>query len=258
MRNCIPKVAEAAVIEDFYRGSNDLAFVQAIIQKAPTTSKQLFREADFYITTDERAQYLIGGAKPIPPAPRRDMNQQPDKRWEKRPREEEHTTGPHGEVRTLDEILDSQCLHYKDMRHTLWNYRDFKNSVGHGRPFQPLPPPPPREEPNEPRQPQQQEGGRGGAFPHIGREVNVIFGGHGAKEIKRQQKLNDRQVLVATNNAPVPYRWSEHTISSNQANLWLNISHPSKYPLLVHPVIQESRVKKVLVDGGRSIIVNFP
>jgi hypothetical protein len=27
MRNCIPKVAEAAVIEDFYRRSNDSAFV---------------------------------------------------------------------------------------------------------------------------------------------------------------------------------------------------------------------------------------
>jgi hypothetical protein len=53
MRNCIPEVAEAAVIEDFYRGSNDSAFVRAILQKAPTTSEQLFREADLYITTDE-------------------------------------------------------------------------------------------------------------------------------------------------------------------------------------------------------------
>ena len=53
MRNRIPEVAEAAVIEDFYRGSNDSAFVRAILQKAPTTSEQLFREADLYITADE-------------------------------------------------------------------------------------------------------------------------------------------------------------------------------------------------------------
>jgi hypothetical protein len=45
MRNRIPKVAKAAVIEDFYRGSNDSAFIRAILQKAPTTSEQLFREA---------------------------------------------------------------------------------------------------------------------------------------------------------------------------------------------------------------------
>jgi hypothetical protein len=31
MRNRIPEVAEAAVIEDFYRGSNDSAFVRTIL-----------------------------------------------------------------------------------------------------------------------------------------------------------------------------------------------------------------------------------
>jgi hypothetical protein len=50
------------------------------LQKASTTSKELFREADLYITADERAQDLIGRAKSAPAAPRRDANQQPDKR----------------------------------------------------------------------------------------------------------------------------------------------------------------------------------
>jgi hypothetical protein len=140
MRNRIPKVVEAAVIEDFYQGSNDLAFVQAILQKAPATSEQLFREANVYITADERAQDLIGGTKLVPPAPRRDTNQQPDKCWEKRPHEEVHIAeppsaracgAPRGGVRTLDEILDSHYPYHKDMQHTLRNCRDFKNSVGH-------------------------------------------------------------------------------------------------------------------------------
>jgi hypothetical protein len=202
MRNRIPDVTEAAMIEDFYRGSNDSVFVRAILQRAPTTSEELFREADLYITADERAQDLIGGAKPAPAAPRRDTNQQPDKRWEKRPREEVHAAGPpatrarggpRGGERTLDDILDAQCPYHKDMRHTLRNCRDFKHSVGHGRPFQPLPPPPPRGGPDEPRQPhRQEEGGGGGAFPRVDREVNVIFGGHGSQESRRQQKLNDR------------------------------------------------------------------
>jgi hypothetical protein len=80
MRNRIPEVAKVAVIEDFYRGSNDSAFVWAILQKASTTSEQLFREAGLYITADERAQDLIGETKPAPSAPRRDTNQQTDKR----------------------------------------------------------------------------------------------------------------------------------------------------------------------------------
>jgi hypothetical protein len=48
----------------------------------------LFWEADIYITTDERTQDLIGSTKSTPPAPQRDAKQQPDKRWEKRPRED--------------------------------------------------------------------------------------------------------------------------------------------------------------------------
>jgi hypothetical protein len=59
MRNRIPEVTEVAMIEDFYRGSNDSAFFRAILQKAPTTFEQLFREADIYITADERTQDLI-------------------------------------------------------------------------------------------------------------------------------------------------------------------------------------------------------
>jgi hypothetical protein len=267
MRNRIPEVAEAEVIEDFYRGSNGSAFVRVILQKAPTTSEQLFREADLYITTDERAQYLIGGTKPAPSAPRRDANQQTDKHWEKRPREEVHAAGPpvsrargapHGGERTLDDILNAQCPYHKNMRHTLRNCRDFKHSVGNGRPFQPLPPPPPRGGLGEPRQPQQQEGGGGEAFPRVDGEVNVIFGGHRSQENKRQQKLNDRQILVSTTSAPAPYQWSEHLITFTRADQWLNFNHPGMYPLLIDPVIRESRVKKVLVDGGSSIKVTFP
>lgn len=42
LRNRIPNVVEDAVIEDFYHGSNDSAFVRSILQKAPTTLEQLF------------------------------------------------------------------------------------------------------------------------------------------------------------------------------------------------------------------------
>jgi hypothetical protein len=54
--------------------------------------------------------------KPAPPAPKKDVNQQQDKRWDKGPREEVHVVGPpatrprgtpRGNVRMLDEILNS-------------------------------------------------------------------------------------------------------------------------------------------------------
>jgi hypothetical protein len=63
---------------------------------------------------------------------------------------------------------------------------------------------------------------------------------------------------VATTSALAPYRSSEHAITFSRTYKWLNFDHPGKYPLIVDPVIQESRVKKVLVDGGSSINVTFP
>ena len=72
---------------------------------------------------------------------------------------------------------------------------------------------------------------------------------YGSQENKRQQKLNDRQILVAATSAPAPYRWSEHPITFTRVDQWLNFNLPGKYPLLVDLVIRESRVKKVLVDG---------
>jgi hypothetical protein len=102
MRNLIPEVTEATVIQDFYRGSNDSAFLRAILQKAPITSEQLFYETDIYD--------LIGGTKSAPPAPQRDTNQQPDKHWEKRLREEVHTAGPPA-ARAVAHLVE-ECGHW--------------------------------------------------------------------------------------------------------------------------------------------------
>jgi hypothetical protein len=63
---------------------------------------------------------------------------------------------------------------------------------------------------------------------------------------------------VATTSALAPYRWSECPITFTRADQWLNFDHLGKYPLLIDPVIRESRVKKVLVDEGSNINVTFP
>jgi hypothetical protein len=54
------------------------------------------------------------------------------------------------------------------------------------------------------------------------------------------------------------YRWSETPITFSQADQWLYFDHPGKYPLVINPLIRGNRVKKVLVDGGSSIVVTFP
>jgi hypothetical protein len=44
--------------------------------------------------------------------------------------------------------------------------------------------------------------GRRWSVPARRRRSQVIFGGHGSQESKRQQKLNDRQILVAAIGPP--------------------------------------------------------
>jgi hypothetical protein len=63
---------------------------------------------------------------------------------------------------------------------------------------------------------------------------------------------------VAATGPPAPYRWSNHPITFTWVDQRLNFDHTGKYPLLVDQVIRESRVKKVLVDGGSSINITFP
>jgi hypothetical protein len=55
--------------------------------------------------------------------------------------------------------------------------------------------------------------GEGWSIPTRRRGGQLIIGGHGSQENKRQHKLNDRQMLVATTSAPAPYRWSEYPIT---------------------------------------------
>jgi hypothetical protein len=79
--------------------------------------------------------------------------------------------------------------------------------------------------------------------------------------ITRKQKATEAQRPTDTggnHQCPRPYQRSEHPITFTRADQWLNFDHPGKYSLLVDLVIRESRVKKVLVDGGSSINVTFP
>jgi hypothetical protein len=64
-------------------------------------------------------------------------------------------------------------------------------------------------------------------------------------------------VLVVATGPPTSYRWSETPITFSWDDQWLSFEHPSKYRLLVNLVINDNRVKKVLMDGGSSINVTF-
>lgn len=63
---------------------------------------------------------------------------------------------------------------------------------------------------------------------------------------------------MASTSSPTPYKLLETMITFSRADQWLNFDHSVKYPLLFNPVIKDSHVKKVLMDGGSIINVIFP
>ena len=170
---------------------------------------------------------------------------------------------PPAPPRTLDQLLDEPCPAHKEMRHTLRNCCEFKTMLARGRLFTPEvvpPPPPPQRIPPPPRNqpPQQPNTTKAQRFPEVNRKVNFILGGHGAATSKRHQKLEAHRINMASLEPPMLYSWSDAPISFSREDQWLNLNEPGKYPLLENPVIGDTRLRKVLIDGGASINVVFP
>jgi hypothetical protein len=54
-----------------------------------------------------------------------------------------------------------------------------------------------------------------------------------------------------------PLHWSEVPISFSRDDQWTSFSEPSKFPLVLDPVVAEVRLTKVLIDGGSGLNLTF-
>lgn len=95
------------------------------------------------------------------------------------------------------------------------------------------------------------------------KHVAAIFGGKVALESQREEKLLRRAIMaisksdqdvVADVRAPT---WSEQTISFSRADMWARGEDAGHFPLVLDPVIQDSRFEKVLIDGDSALNILF-
>jgi hypothetical protein len=56
---------------------------------------------------------------------------------------------------------------------------------------------------------------------------------------------------------PTPLRWSEVPITFSRADQWTSFSEPGQFPLVLKPVVADSKLNKVLIDGGSGLNVLF-
>jgi len=86
--------------------------------------------------------------------------------------------------------------------------------------------------------------------------VNVIFGGDPSFS-KRAQKLLLREILSVEPAIQRPLKYSEVPITFSREDQWTSFSEPGKFPLVLDPVIQGSKLTRVLIDGGSGLNLIF-
>jgi hypothetical protein len=102
------------------------------------------------------------------------------------------------------------------------------------------------------------DGGDGdaGGFPVV-ENVFLIFRGPTVDMSSSQRKWERYEVLAAEKAPPSFLDWSEDTITFNREDHPNCIPNPGQYPLVVDPVIDNSRFSKVLMDGGSSLNILY-
>jgi hypothetical protein len=100
------------------------------------------------------------------------------------------------------------------------------------------------------------EGDKAQEFPEV-HGCFMIYGGRVANASARHRKQERREVYSVKVAAPVYLDWSDKPITFNQGDHPDCVPSPRKYPLVVDPVIGNTRLTKVLMDGGSSLnIIN--
>ena len=86
------------------------------------------------------------------------------------------------------------------------------------------------------------------SFQQQQNNVNVIFGGDPSFS-KRAQKLLLGEILSVEPAIQRPLKYSEVPITFTREDQWTSFSELGKFPLVLDPVVQGSKLTRVLIDG---------
>jgi hypothetical protein len=99
-------------------------------------------------------------------------------------------------------------------------------------------------------------GNKAEEFPEV-HGCFMIYGGQVANASARRRKQERREVCSVKVAAPVYLDWFDKSITFDLGDHPDCVSSPGKYPLVVDPVIGNTRLTKVLMDGGISLNIIY-
>jgi hypothetical protein len=100
------------------------------------------------------------------------------------------------------------------------------------------------------------EGDKAEEFPEV-HDYFMIYGGRVANASARHRKQERREVCLVKVAVPVYLDWSDKPITFDQGDHPDCVLSPGKYPLVVDPVFGNTRLTKVLMDGGSSLNIIY-
>jgi hypothetical protein len=85
----------------------------------------------------------------------------------------------------------------------------------------------------------------------------MIFGGLTANDSRHQHKLERQEVYAAKPATPAFLDWFRSAITFDRDDHPDRVSQPDRYPLVVDPIISNTRLTKVLMDRGSSLNIMY-
>jgi hypothetical protein len=155
---------------------------------------------------------------------------------------------PSGGANLFDKMLKESCpYHQGPVKHTL------EECIMLRRYFHKIGPP---VEGGKGQDNDKKEGDKAEEFPEV-HGCFMIYGGQVANASARHRKQEHREVCSVKVVAPVYLDWSDKPITFDQGDHPDCVPSPGKYPLVVDPIIGNTRLTKVLMDGGSSLNIIY-
>ena len=93
-------------------------------------------------------------------------------------------------------------------------------------------------------------------FPEV-HNAFMIFGGPSTCLTARQRKRERREVFSIKVATPRYLDWSREAITFDRDDHPDYVPNPGQYPLVVDPIVGNTRLTKVLMDGGRGLNILY-
>jgi hypothetical protein len=266
-RTELPNITNSDVIGAFLAGTTCRDLVSKLDRKTPTKASELMDIATKFASGQEAVEAIFRKDKQPQGRQQEDVPEASAQRGTKKKAkkkaqvkrdaadadliaavEHRNPRKPPGGANLFDKMLKESCpYHQGPIKHTLEEcimLRCYFHKTG------------PPAEGGKGQDNDKKEGDKAEEFPEV-HGCFMIYGGRVANTSARHRKQERWEVCSVKVAAPVYLDWSDKPITFDQGDHPDCVPSPGKYPLVVDPVIGNTRLTKVLVDGGSSLNIIY-